>query len=119
MACESLEGAIEDIEASFNGEYGVMVKSASLVTVDGSSLIGAVMTVHRPPWEGLPDCPLIIELFVDRGHRRRGIACGLVQRAMASLSDEGEYHVALRVDPDNSPAMRLYDIIGFEEWPGD
>ncbi len=64
MACETLEEAIDDIDATFNGDYGVTVKPAS-------------------------------------------------------LSDEGEGHVALRVDPDNSPAMRLYESIGFEKWRGD
>lgn len=119
VACDTIAEAIEDIQASFDGDYGRLLWEASLVAVDDGRLIGAVMTVDRPPWEGLPDCPMIIELFVDRDHRSRGIGRGLVRRSMGVLRATGERRVSLRVDPANEPAMRLYQSLGFGEWPED
>lgn len=119
IACDTLAEAIDDIQASFDGEYGRLLEDASVVAIDGSVLVGAVLTVHRPPWEGLADCPLIIELFVDRGHRRRGIGKHLIERVVKSLAESGEHQVSLRMAVDNRPALALYDSLGFVRWSPD
>lgn len=116
VAGDNLAEATADIRASFQGEYGDLLAPASLVAVDDGALIGAVMTVHRATWDGVPDCPFIIELFVDRTHRRRGIGRSLMERAMVALRATGEDRVALRVEEDNGSARALYTGLGFTEY---
>lgn len=119
VASETLQEAVDDIRSSFDGEYGELVRGASLVALGDATLVGALLTVRRPAWRGFPDCPLIIELFVARSHRRRGIGRGLVEMAMGSLAAMGEERVSLRVDVDNRPARELYESLGFVRWSPD
>lgn len=114
--CESLPEAIDDIRASFAGEYGELWSEASLVVEHDHSLSGAILTVRRAPWESTPDCPFIIELFVDKSHRRRGLGRSLVQMCMATAAESKEPAVALRVADDNHAARALYRSLGFSEW---
>lgn len=116
VACESLTEAIDDIGASFAGEYGELWPEASLVVEHEHSLTGAILTVRQAPWERTPDCPFIIELFIDKSHRRRGLGRSLVQMCMATVSGSGEQAVALRVADDNNAARALYKSLGFVEW---
>ena len=115
MACSSLEEAVADIEASFDGEYGELIPEASLVADLDGELIGAVMVVRRAPWPDVPDCPFIIELFTAREYRRAGVARSLMIAAMNALAASGEQQVALRVESDNLKARRLYEAIEFRE----
>lgn len=100
--------AIEDIELSFEGHYGVLDLRLSRLAWAGSALVGAILVVERAPWSDTPDCPFIIELFVAPTHRRSGIA-RLLLAGCADLT------VALRVEEDNVPALALYRSLGFDE----
>ncbi|MGZ0147002.1 N-acetyltransferase family protein [Kribbella sp. WER1] len=106
VASATLADALEDIELTFAGEYGVL--TLSQLAWDGGQLVGALLVVERAPWPDTPDCPFVIELFTARSHRRRGIAKLLLSTCSAVT-------VALRVDPDNAPAMELYRSLGFQE----
>lgn len=116
VAGEDLVEATDDIRASFDGAYGDLIESATLVAVEEDQLIGAVMTVRGAPWDGVPDSPFIIELFVDPTHRRRGIARSLLSHAMSSLREIGANRVGLRVDADDEAAVALYTQMGFTEF---
>ncbi|MCC6705442.1 MAG: GNAT family N-acetyltransferase, partial [Thermomicrobiales bacterium] len=86
VACSSLEEAVADIVASFEGDYGELIPEASLVAVLNGELIGAVMVVWRAPWPDVPDCPFVIELFTARECRRVGVARSLMLAAMNALT---------------------------------
>lgn len=116
IAGKDLAEATDDIRASFQGEYGELVASATLVVMVARAVVGAVMTVHRAPWDDIPDCPFVIELFVDRAHRRRGMGRSLMEHAMAALRTAGEGCVGLRVEEGNEPGMALYTGLGFTEY---
>lgn len=114
-ADESVEAATADIKASFEGAYGELWLQASPVVECSGAIVGAIMTVRRAPWEDVGECPFIIELFVDRAHRRRGLARWLVCEVLASAYRSAEHRLQLRVDEANSPALALYRSLGFVE----
>jgi N-alpha-acetyltransferase 10/11 len=110
VAAATEREALEDIELTFAGEYGVLAPNLSRLAWDGDQLVGALLVVERAPWPDTPDCPFIIELFTARSHRRQGIAKVL-------LSVCADVTVALRVQGDNVAALALYRSTGFGE-PG-
>jgi ribosomal protein S18 acetylase RimI-like enzyme len=102
------------MEAAFAGEYGELWLEASLVaTNDDAALVSAIQVVHRAPWDDTPDCPFVIELFTARAHRRRGLGRALMMRAMDVVAEAGQRTIALRVHPENMPALSLYRRLGF------
>jgi ribosomal protein S18 acetylase RimI-like enzyme len=108
VAAATEREALEDIELTFAGEYGVLAPNLSRLAWNGDQLVGALLVVERAPWPDAPDCPFIIELFTARSHRRRGIAKLL-------LSECADVSVALRADENNTPAVTLYKSLGFQE----
>ncbi|WP_410788114.1 GNAT family N-acetyltransferase [Kribbella sp. C-35] len=99
--------ALEDIELTFAGEYGVLAPNLSRLAWYGDQLVGALLVVERAPWRDTPDCPFIIELFTARSHRRQGIA-RLLLSACSNVT------VALRVEDINTAALALYRSVGFQ-----
>jgi N-alpha-acetyltransferase 10/11 len=113
-ACRDLAEAIADMEATFAGAYGELWQEASLVaTAESGEIVAAIQVVHRAPWDDTPDCPFIIELFTARAHRRRGLGHALMLRSMGVVAETGHKSIALRVHPENMPALRLYQRLGF------
>ncbi len=116
VAASNLGEAREEMAAVFAGEFGVPLESASLVALDGSGdLVGCVQTVERGVWDGTPDCPFVIELFVDPSQRGRGLGAALLGLAASACADLGADDLALNVDPAVSPgAFRMYLAMGFQ-----
>lgn len=106
-------GAVAETRAFFHGEFGQPWPQASGVIDNGGTLIAALLAVHRAPWDDTPDCPFITDLFTEPGQRRRGLARALLTRCLAEASASPRPKVALRVDSDNTPAMLLYQSLGF------
>lgn len=113
LASGSPAEARADIRASFQGAYGSYWWEASPAIEWNSLIVASIMTVRRAPWDDVPDCPFVIELFTHREHRRLGLARHLVGRAAAEVEDGGDHALALRVGVDNAPARRLYESLGF------
>jgi GNAT superfamily N-acetyltransferase len=117
QACASLPEAISDIHATFAGAYGELWPAASLVaTTHEQHIVAAIQIVERAPWPDTPDCPFAIELFTARAHRRHGIARSLILGALNVIARTGRPQLALRVSPDNHPAVTLYRDLGFQDW---
>ncbi len=57
----------------------------------------------------------IFDLYVLESHRRRGYGRGLLAKALVENKPNG---MMLLVDVDNTPALRLYDSMGFSVVPG-
>lgn len=55
----------------------------------------------------------IRSLFVSESHRRGGIGRRLVAEAERFIAGDGGRAMSLWVNPDNQPACRLYDSLGF------
>lgn len=117
VAAVDLQDAIEEMEGVFDGEYGTPVEDASLVieTPEGE-LIGCVQTVTSPPWEGIPDGPFVIELFVHPDHRRRGLGSVLLLNAAQACHRQGWTSIALNMQEETArEASHLYRRLGFDE----
>jgi len=59
------------------------------------------------------------DLFVDRAHRRRGVARALMSRLGEIARERGCGRVQWLVLHDNAPAIRFYEALGasmLEEW---
>jgi ribosomal protein S18 acetylase RimI-like enzyme len=110
VACETEAAAIEDIRVTFEGEYGPLSLTKSLLAVADETLVGAVLVVDRAPWPNTPDCPFIIELFTAPAVRRQGLAKTLLTTCLQHPTA-----FALQVNPDNTPALELYKSLGFQE----
>lgn len=54
-----------------------------------------------------------VGLFVDAGHRRRGVGRLLLQQAVAWSRSAGIRKLELHVFPWNAPAIALYESFGF------
>lgn len=108
IAAATEQEALEDINLSFEGGYGVLTPDLSRLAWDADELVGALLVVERAPWPDTPECAFIIELFTARSHRRRGIAKLLLASCATAT-------VALRVEDDNAPALALYRAFGFQE----
>lgn len=115
VACATLDEAIDDVRLSFEGGYGEYWHGASPVLERAEEVVGAVMTVRRPIWEDVADRPFIIEVLVDPGHRRQGVARALMTEVLRVTKREGEEAVSLRAAADNHPALNLYVSLGFVE----
>ena len=113
---KKLDDALADMTSEFEGTWGVLWPEASPGAWVGESLACAVLSVRRPAWEGAPDCPWLTDVFTDPGHRRSGLARGLVIYACRVMAEAGEAQVGLTVDDDNVGAVTLYRALGFHEW---
>lgn len=117
VAGTNVSEAIADIEAAFSGAYGELWREASLVAFGADEqLVASIQIVRRAPWKDTPDCPFVIELFTAPGHRRLGLARALLMQAMKTVMEEQHKHLALQVDEENVPALKLYRSVGFDEW---
>lgn len=110
--------AIGEIRGYFKGEFGEFWPEASGVVETGGQLLAALLAVHRAPWDDTPDCPFITDLFTDPGYRRDGFARALMIRCLTEASATSRPRVALRVDSGNTPALRLYESLGFRPGQG-
>jgi ribosomal protein S18 acetylase RimI-like enzyme len=108
VACDTEPNAIEDIRATFDGAYGPLSLTNSYLAVASDALVGAVLVVDRAPWPDTPDCPFIIELFTHPSWRRQALATTLLTTCLQRPTS-----FALRVAEDNTPALNLYERLGF------
>jgi N-alpha-acetyltransferase 10/11 len=112
-AVGTVDDAVKEMTAAFGGAWGTLWPEASPAAWRGGELAGVVQAVQRPSWEGAPDCPWLIDVFTDPGHRRAGIAGALIGVACRVMSASGEPRVGLTVDDGNLAAVTLYKSLGF------
>ncbi|HEY3906507.1 MAG TPA: GNAT family N-acetyltransferase [Streptosporangiaceae bacterium] len=110
---------VDEVRAFFRGEFGEFWPEASGVIETGGLPVAVLLAVHRAPWEDTPDCPFITDLFTEPEYRRFGFARVLLQRCLTQASASARPEVALRVDSDNAPALRLYESLGFRPRQGE
>lgn len=111
----SLEEALAEMKAEFDGKWGVLWTEASPAAWVGDELASVVLTVRRPSWADAPDCPWLTDVFTDPRYRRNGIARSLLAAACRVLSAVGEPRIGLTVERTNVAAVALYRSLGFAE----
>lgn len=111
-----LRAAQDEIERTFDGEYGRLDLEASPIVTHTGAPVGSVMTVMEAPWDDTPPGPFIIEVMIHPDHRRRGLAEHLMIAVARQLATRGRNSMALRVMSDNESARVLYKKLGFIAW---
>jgi GNAT superfamily N-acetyltransferase len=66
--------------------------------------------------EYLPDTPLLMNLWVRKDCRRKGVGSALVVKAERQLKKLSCQQVALGVETENTPAIELYRRRGYRKW---
>lgn len=80
-----------------------------LAALRGDELVGyLVCSRYDTVWH-------VMNVSVDPGHRRRGIATELLERLFAAVPDPASAQFTLEVRESNRGAMALYDALGFRE----
>lgn len=91
-------------------------KGFYVAEVDGV-VIGYVMSRVEIGWgylkPGLVRKGHIVSLAVLENYRRKGIGTALMQAALKGLKEYGAKEVYLEVRVSNTPAIRLYEKLGF------
>jgi ribosomal protein S18 acetylase RimI-like enzyme len=84
--------------------------SATFIASDGGADIGlARIFAELDP----PGRTHLVSMWVDAGHRRRGVARALIDRAIRWATERHADEVILWVADQNAAARRLYERIGF------
>ena len=84
--------------------------AATFVASDGGDDIGLARIFAEPDPPGRTH---LVSMWVDAGHRRRGVARALIDRAIRWASERHAHEVVLWVADQNAAARRLYERTGF------
>lgn len=109
---------IPDVKQVRQALFGPQPAATVLLARDGEQVIGLASVCFLWPAVGAETSLYLKELYVQEGHRRRGIARDL----MAAVRDEAQTAGCSRIewtaDRDNPPALALYAGLGVEPHNG-
>jgi ribosomal protein S18 acetylase RimI-like enzyme len=105
--------AVEERLAALDAEGDAGV----LVAVDEYDIAGVIAyDLFRPLERDGRQCR-ITTLVVDRAHRRRGVAAGLLTAVEAVARERGCFRLEVTTRPERAEALAFYEAYGFEERP--
>lgn len=114
VGADDLASALDEMTATFTGEYGELRTDASFIARIDSMPVGAVFTTSHSIWDPDLNGPFIIDLFVDPAHRRAGVGRALVIETIKACVANQDKALSLRVGQGTSPqAHSLYARLGF------
>jgi ribosomal protein S18 acetylase RimI-like enzyme len=97
---ESARQVADRLAAATDGE--------SLVAVDRGAVVGTLRLTATSKRS------MIYGFVIDEERRGRGLGTRMLDAVLTRLATAGVTEVGLEVDPDNVPAVRLYQAFGFE-----
>ncbi len=108
---ETLQDALQEIEDTFGGKYGVLLRRASFVARESpdSDIVSATIVTR------FEELPLLAFSMTHSSYKRQGFARMLLQRCVNALLDENYTILRLVVTNANQPAVQLYRSMGFVE----
>lgn len=89
----------------------VMVLAASL----GEEVVGGLVAYQLDKLERARSEIYVYDLAVDETYRRRGIATALIAALRTMARERGAHVIFVQADPDDAPAVALYDKLGARE----
>ena len=98
----------DTLVAVLGEEYSDRPGEVRLVGVAGETVVGTVRlteTTRRT---------MIYGFVIDQRRRRRRLGTRMLAAVIERLRDDGVAEVGLEVNPENTPATRLYERFGFE-----
>jgi GNAT superfamily N-acetyltransferase len=84
-----------------------------LCTPDGAIAAGGGLVFvpyYASPRDPQPARPIVVNMYTERAHRRRGLARRLMETMIAHVRDAGYPNLYLHATPDGRP---LYEHLGF------
>lgn len=116
QTAESLLETSDQMRMAFDGAFGAARDDSFIGAWLDGKLVGAVLCVLDPPWDGIPRGPFVSELIVDPDYRRQGIATALITELAVRAESWGYDSLTLNLDMRKSPdALGLYQDLGFTE----
>lgn len=103
-----LEDGFSESAAQVTDRLAAATDGESLVALDGGVVVGTLRITATSKRS------MIYGFVIDKERRGRGLGTRMLDVTLARLSAAGVTAVGLEVDPDNAPAVRLYQAFGFE-----
>ncbi|MFC4455358.1 GNAT family N-acetyltransferase [Deinococcus sonorensis] len=109
----SLDDAFHELHALKRGEYGMFMPSTSrLVDHDGRVVAAVLVTL----WGEAP-VPFVAFTMTAAAHKRKGLARLVLSSVINTLLEQGHQTLDLVVTRANTPAVQLYERLGFQDAP--
>ena len=87
----------------------------ALAAFAGEEVVGGLAAYELVKFERERKEIYIYDLAVAVGHRRRGVAKGLINELKRIAAERGAYVIFVQADPPDAPAVALYDSLGTRE----
>lgn len=86
-----------------------------LVALAGEEVVGGLVAYELDKWERARREVYIYDLAVAAGHRRQGIATGLIGHLRGIAAQRGAWMIYVQADQGDDPAIALYGKLGARE----
>jgi ribosomal protein S18 acetylase RimI-like enzyme len=107
----TLEAELAFPDEVWRQRAGEDLAAATFIAGEGGTDIGLARIFAEPDPPGRVH---LVSMWVDPGHRRRGVARALIGRAIRWASEDQADEMILWVADRNAAARRLYEGIGFQ-----
>ncbi|HEX3904341.1 MAG TPA: AAC(3)-I family aminoglycoside N-acetyltransferase [Polyangia bacterium] len=87
----------------------------ALAASDGDGVVGGLAAYQLEKFEQARSEIYIYDLAVREGHRRKGVATGLIRALGRIAKERGAYVMFVQADRGDDPAIRLYESLGTRE----
>lgn len=89
----------------------------ALAALENGAVVGGIAAYEMKKFEQERSEIYIYDLAVSAGHRRRGIATGLINELQNVATDRGAYVIFVQADTgvEDEPAIALYSGLGTRE----
>ena len=87
----------------------------ALAALAGDEVVGGLCAYELQKFEQERSEIYIYDLAVLEGHRRKGVATGLIRELQRTARERGAYIIFVQADPPDEPAIRLYTSLGTRE----
>jgi ribosomal protein S18 acetylase RimI-like enzyme len=111
---ERLEEAVAEIEGVFNGKYGPLLDSCSLLVEEDGRALGATIITDWSDERTGQKQPLLAFLMTHPDASGQGLGTFLLSTSINALLAQGESELVLFVTVGNSAAQHIYQKLGFE-----
>lgn len=87
----------------------------ALAALDRQEVVGGLVAYVLEKFEQERSEMYLYDLAVSEPHRRRGVARGLIAELKQIAATLGVYVIFVQADPEDAPAIRLYESLGIRE----
>jgi ribosomal protein S18 acetylase RimI-like enzyme len=111
---ETQAEAVAEIDGTFNGKYGPLLDSCSLLVEEDGRALGATIITDWSDERTSKKQPLLAFLMTHPDASGQGLGTFLLSKSINALLAQGESELVLFVTVGNSAAQHIYQKLGFE-----